>query len=447
MESFKRIKDELIIELSAFNENFKITEDFKKKFFKLIEICTFSMMKDEENFFALFLIQMKREISMDLPSPTGTKLTSNGFIIYFNPIYILECTIKEIQALIKHEIYHIMSGHHIRAKALKYKYSNLAINIAMDISINQYILNLPSWSYSIDNVKRSYNVVLEEDKTMEQYADIIQKALNKLKKEKSNEEDTEDIDWKNSHELWSLNDEVDESLAKEMTKKLASSALKGRVPKSIDELMRELNKKSEISWKDYLKKLLGSLPHGYKKTITRKDRRQPERLDLRGRLPKYTAQIAVAIDISGSISDKEIEEIMAEVFSIVKNYHREITILECDSNVRRVYKVKNIKDIKKKLNTRGSTKFSPVFEYMKNNNMNNYILIYFTDGLGEKELSIRPVHKKTLWVLTGKEQELSLKNPYGVIKKLSNNKIKEQVIENAPELIKEFRELEWQQSG
>ena len=50
--------------------------------------------------------------------------------------------------------------------------------------------------------------------------------------------------------------------------------------------------------------------------------------------------------------------------------------------------------------------------------MRNVILIYFTDGVGEKELEIRPINKNTIWVLTGKE-ELSLGKPYGSIKRIS----------------------------
>lgn len=444
---FEKLRGDLLIEVSSFGENPPVTEAFKNKFFKLIEICTFSMMDGNDNFFALFLIQMKREIKFDMTSVTATRLEETGFIIYFNPVFVLDCTMPQIQALIKHEIYHIMSGHHIRARMLKERFSELAINLAMDITVNQYILNLPNWSYTIDNVKRSFNVDLREEQTMEQYTEQIQNALNKLKKEKGNNENYKDFDMLNSHNQWNLDEDIDPQLIKETVKKLSQSALKGKVPVSIDELARELNSRPEISWKDYFKRLLGSLPSGYKKTVTRKDRRQPDRLDLRGRLSKHIAEIVVAIDISGSVSDKEIGGIMAEIFSIVKNYPSEITILECDSEVRRAYKVTSIREVQKKLDTRGSTKFSPVFKYLADKKMKNHILIYFTDGLGEEELSERPVHKKTIWVLTGKGEELSLKNPYGVVKKLSNIKSKEPTLDYAPDAIKEYRMLEWQQSS
>lgn len=49
------------------------------------------------------------------------------------------------------------------------------------------------------------------------------------------------------------------------------------------------------------------------------------------------------------------------------------------------------------------------------------VLIYFTDGVGERELEVKPINKKTIWVVSGNE-ELSLKNPYGEIKRINTEK-------------------------
>jgi len=451
---FQQLKDELFVYISNVNYENELTEEFRQKFYRLIELCTFSMMSSGDNFFAQFLIQLKREMKLDLPSALGTRMTKEGFVMYFNPAVFLSCSLLEMQALIKHEIYHIMSGHYIRQRALRHKYSSLAVSLAMDIAINQYIVNLPLWMDNIDSVRNSYNVDLKDELTMEQYADKIQEAIDKLKKETNKNDESDKLDFEKGyikrehdeetvHDIWNINDDFDEQAIKETVKKLAENASKGKLPDSIEQLYRELNRKSEVTWKDYLKRLLGTLPAGYKKTITRRDRRQPERLDLRGKLSRHIAEIAVAIDISGSVTDKEIEEIMSEVFSIVRNYPSDITIIECDSDIRRVYKASNIKQIKKKVNTRGNTKFTPVFEYLAKNRLRNHVLIYFTDGLGEEELGITPVHKNTIWVLTGKGEELSLKKSYGVIKRLSNVKVKEKEYEYAPNAIKEYRMLEW----
>ena len=172
---------------------------------------------------------------------------------------------------------------------------------------------------------------------------------------------------------------------------------------------------------------MGTVESNKKKTITRRNRRQPNRLDLRGELRGHKAQIAVALDISGSISDEEFKQAIKEVLNIVKNYNQEITIIECDNEIKRVYKVKSPKDIKERLKIRGGTKFSPVFNYANNKKIN--LLVYFTDEKGEERLEVIPRGYKILWVISGRGDKLSLNKPYGAIKKLSKVKIKEETID------------------
>jgi hypothetical protein len=86
-----------------------------------------------------------------------------------------------------------------------------------------------------------------------------------------------------------------------------------------------------------------------------------------------------------------------------------------------------IKDIKSRINTRGGTKFTPVFEYANKHKVN--LLIYFTDGKGEEKLLTIPKGYKTLWVISGRGDKLSLKEAYGPVKKLKNIVIKEDTLE------------------
>ena len=53
------------------------------------------------------------------------------------------------------------------------------------------------------------------------------------------------------------------------------------------------------------------------------------------------------------------------------------------------------------------------------------LLVYFTDGKGENKLRVLPKGYKILWVISGRGDKLSLKEPYGAVKKLSKVKIKE----------------------
>ncbi|OFI06991.1 hypothetical protein CLOACE_05770 [Clostridium acetireducens DSM 10703] len=429
--NFEYLRKSLLAKIIEEDEQYYMSPQFEKEFFKLIELCTFSLMKGEDNFFALFMIQMKRGIKWDLPTATATKAGVSYFSIYFNPKVFLKCNLEEMKALIKHEVYHIMYGHYGRAKKLRKKYSALAVNLAMDISINQYITHLPSWSSTLENVSLTYKILLEYEKPVEEYAKKIQEGIDSLKAKEGAIIEDDRIkgeekplqsghDESRTHDMWEESDDTfNYEQLKQLIRKMANNANSGKMPATLEKPYKELNQKPQITWKDYLRKIVGTLPVGYKKTITRKDRRQPDRLDLRGKLSDHIIQILIAIDISASMSDEEIKQIMTEVFGIIKNYPSEVKIIECDNEIRRVYKVRGPKDVRKKLDTKGGTAFSPVFNYMKKNRMRNHLLIYFTDGIGENELQYKPVHNKTLWVLTGKNQKLSLAKPYGVVINLS----------------------------
>ena len=402
----------------------KIEEDFKRDFFSLVNKVNLSLMEDNENFYGYFLFQMEREIRFDISSATSVNFKGAKYVMYFNPIIFLELNMKQMETTIKHEILHVISQHLIRAKELKGKYSTLALNISMDVVVNQYLDYLPPYSITLEYINNKYDMKLEPYKTFEYYLEKVQTELD-LQEENdegeevdSNENVIVDFDPERTHDMWEESDEVDEKTLNEFTEKFADSAQKGKNPNYIDAMIKSLkNRNGELPWNLFLKKLMGTIEANKKKTVTRRNRRQPSRLDLRGELRGHKAEIAVAIDISGSISDEEFKQAIKEVLAIVKSHNQEITIIECDKEIRRAYKVKSPRDVQERIATGGGTKFSPVFEYANNKKIN--LLIYFTDGKGEDNLKVKPKGYKVLWVISGKGDKLSLKNPYGAVKKLS----------------------------
>ena len=171
-----------------------------------------------------------------------------------------------------------------------------------------------------------------------------------------------------------------------------------------------------LPWYFYLKKLMGKVASGYKKTTMRCNRRQPERLELSGTLRQHKANVWVALDMSGSITDVEFTNALEQVLQIVHAYNHRITVVECDNEVRRTYTMESVKDVKPRLDVRGATAFAPVFSLANQNRVD--LLVYFTDGKGEERLREAPKGYKVLWVLTGENPQLSLHNPYGLVREL-----------------------------
>ncbi|UPA30922.1 VWA-like domain-containing protein [Terrisporobacter glycolicus] len=417
-------------------EKYEVTmeEEYNREFFALVNKVNLSLMEDKDNFYGYFLFQMEKIIRFDMTSATSVSFKGAKYVIYFNPIIFLELNIKQMETTIKHEILHIISQHLIRGKDLKNKYTTLAINMAMDVVVNQYLNYLPPYAITLEYINMKYNLKLDPYKTFEYYLEKIQTELDLQEEDDegeeidSNENVAVEFDIEKTHDSWNESDEIDEKTLKEFTEKITDNSQKGSIPNYLEGMIKSLkSNKGELPWNLYLKKLMGTVEANKKKTITRRNRRQPNRLDLRGELRGHRAEIAVAIDISGSISDEEFKQAIKEVLSIVKNYNQEITIIECDKEIRRTYKVKSVKDVKDRMATGGGTEFSPVFQYANNKNIN--LLVYFTDGKGEERLKVVPKGYNILWVISGRGDELSVLKPYGAVKKLSKVEVKEEIID------------------
>ncbi len=413
-----------------------IPDEFQKAFDKVVDKVNLSLLEDKDNFYGYFMIQMSREIRFDISSPTAVNFRKARYVIYFNPILFLKLSLQQMESTIKHEILHVLSMHLIRARGLKGSYSRLAINMAMDIVVNKYLSHLPPYATTLEWVNLHYNVQLLPYQAFEYYVEKLQTVLDLQEDEKKElEDDSGDNDFikeeynaEQTHDLWEETDDIEDKTLREFTEKMMGNSREGELPTYIDGLLEALrDDKGEVPWNLYLSRLMGTVEGDKKKTITRRSRRQPERVDLRGQLRSHKAKIAIAIDISASMSEEEFRQAIKEVLSIVKNYRHEITMIECDDEIRRVYQVQTARDVKDRIQKKGGTRFNPVFEYANQKKYN--LLVYFTDGKGEAMLKVKPRGYKILWIISGRGDQLSLKEPYGVVKKLSHIESKDNILD------------------
>ena len=219
---------------------------------------------------------------------------------------------------------------------------------------------------------------------------------------------------------WNASEDVEETTAavRELVNAAASlmnDEVRGQMPATFWQQVQILNKPPQLCWQAILKKYVGTIAAGKHKTRTRLNRRQPERFDLSGQQDEKVLKIVVAIDTSGSVSDRDVAFILNEIVAIIAGRKHSLTVIECDSEVQRVYLVKTQTDIKKTVVGRGGTAFTPVIEYVNNDRyFRDALLIYFTDGYGEREIP-RPKTYRNLWVILGNPKDLSVKEPYGAV--------------------------------
>ena len=374
-----------------------------------------SLLLEEDQFFGYFYLQMAHRIRFDMTSAFGINLKQGGYVLYVNPFILLRQPPDVMKDGIKREILHIISAHLMRVKALSQSFNKTAVHMAMDMVVNDYLEHVDRDAVTVANVNKRFGLLLKRFRTIEYYAKAIDKAMKEKPElfvpiDNSDTAVAMEFDPQTSHDIWDESDAIDTDTMDQITERYINEASKGDMEGYVKSLIDTFQKtRRALPWYFYLKKLMGKVASGYKKTTMRRNRRQPERLELSGTLRQHKANVWVALDMSGSITDAEFTNALEQVLQIVHAYNHRITVVECDNEVRRTYTMESVKDVKPRLDVRGSTAFSPVFALANQNRVD--LLVYFTDGKGEERLREAPRGYKVLWVLTGENPQLSLHNP------------------------------------
>ena len=381
-----------------------------------------SLLLEEDQFFGYFYLQMAHRIRFDMTSAFGINLKQGGYVLYVNPFILLRQPPDVMKDGIKREILHIISAHLMRVKALSQSFNKTAVHMAMDMVVNDYLEHVDRDAVTVANVNERFGLMLKRFRTIEYYAKAIDKAMKEKPElfvpvDNSDTAVAMEFDPQTSHDIWDESDSIDTDTMDQITERYINEASKGDMEGYVKSLIDTFQKtRRALPWYFYLKKLMGKVASGYKKTTMRRNRRQPERLELSGTLRQHKANVWVALDMSGSITDAEFTNALEQVLQIVHAYNHRITVVECDNEVRRTYTMESVKDVKPRLDVRGATAFSPVFSLANQNRVD--LLVYFTDGKGEERLREAPKGYKVLWVLTGEKPQLSLHNPYGMVREL-----------------------------
>lgn len=439
-----------------------LLDEVRSDFLDFLELIKLFLISERDSYYGYFLMNMQFRVDFGCNSIAGIKLNEFPPVFESNPLLLCKFTLKEIIYIVCHEIDHVVLNHPaemVKANPEGDDETFYRFNLAADASVNDRInheiiyekhgfMSAPDGLITSAVLGKKFN--LGRISPMENYAYYFNLIKGKkdpngqslqngqqsiLSKQNEKEGDQtgasvnqgteQDIVTANTcteisdHE-WEAGSDAEDATA--TVKEFVNAAFgmmneesRGMMPGFFISQVENINKPPVLSWQAILKKYVGTISANKRKTRTRLNRRQPERFDLSGRVDDKVLKIVVAIDTSGSMSDYMIGQVMNEIFAILAKRKHEITIIECDAEVNRVYKAKTINDVKTKVMGRGGTWFTPVIEYVNNDKyFRDALLIYFTDGYGEYEIP-KPRTYRNLWVVLENARNLSLKEPYGVV--------------------------------
>lgn len=457
-ELHSNLKEELA-KLNPKGKNDELKLKIHQMTIKIMEKLIVNMILNSDEFYGNFIVQLEKRIDFMLKAPAAVCFENDVFYLIVNPVLFAKYDKKQMTAIMKHELHHIVNDHLLRAKNFP-NTRRIVINYAADAAINQHIPDIPQDCVFVSTIEEISGVSpLELNREFEYYLKYIDNKDNELpknqNKQKSEKEDSEgdqdgqpnsgeggqesspsddsqksnpekdyvdETDMNNNHDSWEgATEDVEDtynSVLKEMLDEAVEN-LKNRdnIPSDVQEKIKKLNTKPEIKWQNVLKKFVGNIPSGEIETSTRFNRRMPYRTDLKGFLSDTMIRIFIALDTSGSMSEEDLAYALNEIVGIVKNVNAVITIIEFDSRIQHIYDISDKRQVNFTVNGRGGTYVTPVLEYLKEQKEKESILIIFTDGGVESEIP-RPYNRHTMWVLTDPNYNLFVNQPYGPVARL-----------------------------
>jgi len=185
--------------------------------------------------------------------------------------------------------------------------------------------------------------------------------------------------------------------------------MRGRMPAEVEREVGDLLY-PKIDWRDRLKTFVQAFPIDY--DYMQRDRRFLHERFIVPALSGERITGVVALDTSGSIGQKELQNFLSEVYGILKSFGRvDLWAVSCDAMVRNPQPIESTYDLETyKPVGGGGTDFRPVFQWVQEHLPTADFVVYFTDGMGEfGEDPGKPV----LWVMT-----TEVEAPYGVTVRL-----------------------------
>lgn len=178
---------------------------------------------------------------------------------------------------------------------------------------------------------------------------------------------------------------------------MQSGKLGGELARMVDHLLQP-----QLPWRMLLAKYMNSLARDdYSYTRPSSRRGDPA---IYPSLRSSQADVVIAVDTSGSISDAEIKEFVSEINAIKGQMRARITLLACDTALAKEcpwsYEAWDEFVMPKQIKGGGGTSFVPVFDWAEKQDKQPELLVYFTDAEGEfpKHEPICP----SIWLVKGK---------------------------------------------
>jgi predicted metal-dependent peptidase len=323
-----------------------------------------------------FFGSMATHLNIIRDDETFNTAATDGRNFFYNLEFINGLTIQETEFLFAHEVLHNVFEHHFR----KEHRNHLLWNIACDYAVNAILIE--------SDIGDALDDILFEEKyknkCAEEIYDDLYKNVDKLDlqclSDKLLDEHLDKLEDKGK----SLSEEEKNKIRSEIRESLLNSfqTAAGDVPDSIKRLVRELTE-PKMNWKELLRQSIQSSIKNDFSFYRPSKKGRSDGFVIPGMIKENALDICVAVDTSGSISEKILTEMLTEIKGIMEQYtDYQIRIWSFDTEVHQemIYRSDECGDITEyEAKGGGGTLYECNFSYMKENDIHPKILMIFTD--------------------------------------------------------------------
>jgi predicted metal-dependent peptidase len=350
-------------------------------------------------------------------------MATDGYGIYVNPEFCSTLSQEEIGFVFAHEVMHCLLGHIDRRRDRDPMVWNHAIDYATNLMLVEFGMVMPKHSGLFNKAFRGL--------TAEEIYDLL----------------VEDgpspppLAGQGSQGGWDLHLSPDDPRSQSLSipdfpspeerrrlRITLSAAVVARLAgKKFSSVEAEISKAggNHVPWRTVLARFLTGLRHDDYRFMPPNKKHLWRGLYLPTPGVPGPNHIVAAIDTSGSMSDGELAKILGELDSLRAVTHCRLTILQCDTEVRKVdeYDVWAPASFERYgINGRGGTLFQPVFDWIEDLARRSATypdaLVYLTDGLGP--FPPKPPPYPVLWILN---QDCLSAIPFGGVINLSGGPV------------------------
>lgn len=320
-------------------------------------------------------------------------LATDGRKFYYNVGFVDKLTPKQAEFGFAHEVLHNVFDHMGRRNEREPQLSNIAADYAVNqILKDERIGEIPDFIKIFQDNKyrgKSYEEIYDDLKDKVQYIDLSQlgelldEHLDDNEGDGNGDGDEDGKDGKGRPKLSAEDKKKIRDEIKEAMVSAAAAAGAGRVPAAVQRFIKDFTE-PKMDWRALLRQQIQSIIKS-NFSFSRPNRKsQHSGAILPGLMNEETIDVSCAIDMSGSISDKQAKDFLSEVKGIMdeyKDFKLDIWCFDTDVYNYAKFTGDSADDILTyEVKGGGGTDFDANFNFMKDEGIEPKKFIMFTDG-------------------------------------------------------------------